>query len=312
MKFRLNKWLILGLASELLVAPNSAIMKHTLSTMNVPYFTFLRYLIVLIMCSPLLIKLIKKGQLKGQAAKYLWGSSVALSFAILTFTYALTMTEASYATILGLAGPIVFIPLSVRMEKEKISRRSVAGLSLAAAGAFTVVALPIALAQNATLEIRPFASLLLILNLVSWSLFIIFYRKANEQGVPMNGIMGINAVFNVVVFGFIFVTTSYYSNGNVDLSVNRSQIIAVVFSAVMVTFFSRKWKVTVYEKIGSVGSSGLDYLGSLLSIIVSILFLDEKLSVGIVIGGVLIILGLYISEHHKLSNSDHVGILKHH
>lgn len=102
------------------------------------------------------------------------------------------------------------------------------------------------------------------------------------------------------------------SLGSINFSVNKEQIIAISFGSVLVTFFSRKWKVTVYEKLGSVSSSGLDYLGSFLSIIVSIIFLHEKLSVGIVIGGVLIILGLYISEHHKFSHGKHGGAYKHH
>lgn len=312
MKFKFNKWLMLGLASEILVAPNSAVMKHTLLGMNVPYFTFLRYFVVLILCSPALYRTLKQKQLSTESAKDVILSSIFLALAILTFTYAITMTEASYATILGLAGPLFFIPLSIKIEKEKINKRSVAGLSLAAAGAFTVVALPIAVAQNGDLNINPFASLLLILNAIFWSLFIIFYKRSNERGIAMNAIMGVNAFFNVVIFGILFCLTSYVASGSINFSVTKEQIIAISFGSVLVTFFSRKWKVTVYEKLGSVSSSGLDYLGSFLSIIVSIIFLHEKLSVGIVIGGVLIILGLYISEHHKFSHGKHGGAYKHH
>ena len=110
MKFKFNKWLMLGLASEILVAPNSAVMKHTLLGMNVPYFTFLRYFVVLILCSPALYRMLKQKQLNTESAKDVILSSIFLALAILTFTYAITMTEASYATILGLAGPLAQMP----------------------------------------------------------------------------------------------------------------------------------------------------------------------------------------------------------
>lgn len=309
-KFKLNKWLMLGLASEFLAAPSTAVMRYTLPGMNVPYFTFLRYLVVLMLCIPAL-KMFKQKQLNREFAKNIFLSSFFLCLAILTFTYAITMIEASYATILSLAEPIFFIPLSIKMEKEKINRRSVAGLSLAAAGAFAVLVLPIALAQRGALTFNPFANLLLIINLIAWGLFLIFYRKANEQGVSLNAIMGFNALFIVLMTGFLFVVTSYIDTGSIDFSITKEQVVAVFFSSILVIFLSRKWKVAVYEKLGSVTSSALDYLGVFLSIIVSIIFLREQLSIGVVTGGILIILGLYVSEYHKSEHHKRARSMKH-
>lgn len=312
MRFKLNKWLWLGITSELLVAPNISVMKYTFSGMNILYFTFLRYLVVLPFCIPALYNILKQKQLNKDSAKDIILASAFLALAILSFTYALRISNASYAAILGLAGPIFFIPLSIRLEKEKVNRKAVAGLSLAASGAFAVVILPIAFTQKGSLNFNPLASLLLILNLITWSLFIIYYRKINERGISLNAIMGFNAVSSIIVFGLLFGITSYAASGSVDFTITKGQIIAIVFSALIVTFLSRKWKITVYEKLGSASSSALDYLGSLLSILVSIIFLHEQLSIGVAVGGVLIILGLYISEYHKSEHHKHAGSMRHH
>lgn len=93
---------------KILVAPNSAVMKHTLLGMNVPYFTFMRYFVVLILCSPALYSMLKQKQLNTESAKDVILSSIFLALAILTFTYAITMTEASYATIFSFGRAIIF------------------------------------------------------------------------------------------------------------------------------------------------------------------------------------------------------------
>jgi drug/metabolite transporter (DMT)-like permease len=310
-KSKLNKWLWLGVASELLSAPNTPIMKISLQGMNVPYFTLLRYVIICIICLPAIIEVFSLKKLTKKSMKYLLFSSICLASSALSFNYALTMTNASYASILSLGGPIFFIPLSVRMEGDKINRRALLGLALAAAGAFAIIGLPIALAQNASFDFNPLASLLLVINLISWSLFIIFYRKANEEGLKLNSIMGINAIFNVVVFGILFLFTSYAEKGFVDLSLTNQQIFGVVFSALAVTYVSKKWRVLVYEKTGPVIASALDYFGLLSSILISIIFLNEKLSIFVVLGGIMIILGVYVAEHHKSEHHKHIHIAKH-
>ena len=312
MKFKFNKWLWIGVLSQILTAPEPAIMKYALSGMNVPYFTFLRYFIVLLLCIPGLIGMVNKKELNKKSTKYTLLSSIFLAIAILSYTYALRMIDSSYAVILCLAGPILFIPLSIKLEKEKISRKSVAGLSLAAAGAFAVVVLPIAFAQRGNLSFNPLATLLIMLNLIGWNLYIVFYRKANESGVGLSAIMGVNAMVNVAIFGLLFGVTSYWQAGYVDFSLTANQAVAVIFSAAVAIFFSRKLNILVYEKLGSVTLSALGYLGSLLSIIVSIIFLHEQLSIGVAVGGVLIILVLYISEYHKSEHHKHASSMKHH
>lgn len=308
-KFKFNKWLWLGILVQIMISPNQAIMKHAIGGMNFAYFSVLRYGLVFLISLPWLIKLIKlKPNKKGIQYSIMAGCLLAL--AVLAHTYALKSVDASYASILGLASPLFFIPISVKLEGDKINKKMVAGLSVSAAGAFMIVLLPIALRGDAKFELNIFATLLLLVGVIAGAFFTVLSRKANEHGIGFNSIISITSGVGLLAYSAVFFIST---GGNIggSLSLSPSQIMAVMFSAIIVIFLARRWSLMVYEKTGPIVSSALGYLETLLSVLVSIVFLGESISKEIVLGGVLIILGLYISEYHKSDSHKHVSQLKH-
>lgn len=82
---------------------------------------------------------------------------------------------------------------------------------------------------------------------------------------------------------------------------------AVLYSALVVALLVRALNVKVYEHIGSAAQGGLSYAEAILAIIIPILVLGEQLSIEIVIGGGLILLGLFVLEnHHQWRHREHL------
>jgi drug/metabolite transporter (DMT)-like permease len=301
--FKFNKWLWLGIFVEVIVAPNQAIIKQALNGLNFAYFSFLRYALVFLICIPALIDLLKFRPNK-KGLSYAVRAGLLLAVAVLSHTYALKSVDASYASILALSGPLFLIPFSMRLEGDKINRKLVAGLSVSAAGAFMVVFLPVAFKGSRAFSLDFVATLLLIVSVMTGALYTVLSRRAHEEGLKMDAIFAITAMIGMIAYLLVFIISV---KGDVasNLTVNKNQLMAVLFSGFVVMYLARKWTLTVYEKSGPVVLSGLGYLGVFLSVIFSIIWLDEKPSIGVVIGGALIILGMYISGGHKLHRSKH-------
>lgn len=309
-KFKFNKWLWLGILVEVIVAPNQAIIKQALSGINFAYFSFLRYALVFAICVPSFIQLFKSKP-KKEGVKYSIMAGLLLAVAVLCHTYALRIVDASYASILALSSPLFLIPFSVKLEGDRINSRLVTGLSISAAGAFMVIFMPIAFKNKGDFNFDFIATLLIIIGVIAGALYTVLSRKANEAGLKIDAVFSITAAIGLVAYFAVFVISV---KGDIypHLALTYQQIMAVIFSAVIVMYFARKWTLLVYEKSGPVILSGLGYLGVFLSVLFSIISLNEKPSVGVIIGGVLIILGLYISDYHKSEHHKHYGELKHH
>jgi drug/metabolite transporter (DMT)-like permease len=308
--FKFNKWLWLGILVEVIVAPNQAIMKQALNGVNFAYFSFLRYALVFIICVPALVRLFRSNS-KKEGVGYSIVAGLLLAVAVLCHTYALRIVDASYASILALSSPLFLIPFSVKLEGDRINSRLIAGLSISAAGAFMVIFMPIAFKNKGDFNFDFVATLLLIIAVISGALYTVLSRKANEAGLKIDAIFSITAVIGLIAYFAVF-AISVKGDIYPHLALTYQQIMAVIFSAIIVMYFARKWTLLVYEKSGPVILSGLGYLGVFLSVLFSIISLNEKPPVGVIVGGVLIILGLYISDYHKSEHHKHSGDLKHH
>jgi drug/metabolite transporter (DMT)-like permease len=179
-------WLAVGFLAVFLGMPNATIVRTAVAGGEVDsiFFLFLKYAIMLIFVIPLVIFCLRRPVVMAKNLKNLLIMAAATGSATTVWFVAIEHSTASYTSIISLMAPIMLVILSARLVHDQISRRSVAGISLAAAGGALVVALPTLLHGTASASFYPLATGLMILNSVLTPLSIIYQRKVNQAGVP--------------------------------------------------------------------------------------------------------------------------------
>ena len=183
-------WVVVGILYALFIAPNAMVIKAATDTVDPYYWNFIRFLVVLIACTPFIIKYWRKLMDK-QARRWVFGSAACMATAVIAYTVAIKLSQASYVSIITLINPIFLVFISPFFTKERISRRAIAGVTLAALGAMVIVFVPIAIYQNG-FAFYPVATLLGIINAIAFVFALIMLRRSNENGAPLTGSIGVN------------------------------------------------------------------------------------------------------------------------
>ncbi len=170
-----------------------------------------------------------------------------------------------------------------------------------------VVGLPVIIVGDG---INPIAIVAGVVDCLVYPLFVIFTRKANESGLPMMVSFCLSAMMVAIVCTILAFSINGIDTYNSALSANV--VIALVYSGIIVALIVRVLNVFSYEHIGSAALSGASYLESLLAIIIPIIILGEHLSLELVIGAILIIIGVYIVETvHNSHKHRHIHTMRH-
>ncbi len=293
-------WFWLALLSFTLAAPNAMVMRYAVGELDPFLLNALRFAIVALCCAPIIWQ--SRGFLTGKALRSVLIAGAAMSVAALTFTVALVHSTASYVSILLLLTPVVLVFYSNKLTGERISRRAMAGITLSALGAAVIVLLPLALRQNTPFTFYPLATLLCVLNCLIYPLSTIEIKKANEDhGVPMFALVGFVAgivtVANVIAW--------LLSGSSVPASVSWQTVAGILYSALIISLFGRALGIWSYERVGSAVISALTYFEALVAVILPVIFLHEKVSLEMAIGGCLILFGVFVVEYHKSTHHKH-------
>ncbi len=300
-----KSWFFIGLIAVLIAAPNSMIIRATVSDADPFLFNSLRFLIIGLVTLPIIIRY--RTSLNKTNLKNVFFAAVAMTIATVSFVWALKLSQASYVSIFTLITPIVLIVYSAKFNKEQISRRAVAGISLAAAGAAALVLLPVAFNQSGDFIFYPAATFIVLFNILSFPAAVIFFKKSNEGGVPMFSVIGISAW---LIFAVSAVCYLLFSPAGETVDFRFLQ--GVLYSGLAVGLIARVLATKSYEYVGAVVSGALGYLESLIAVLLPVFILGEVLSIQMAIGGVLILLGVYVVEHHKHPHHKHHLFAKHH
>lgn len=305
-KINKNYWFHLGLLGVLLSAPNATVIKYSMSSIDPYLFNALRFLAVALLTTPLLLANI--GSFNKINFKYSVKAGLCMTIAVITYVWAIKLSQASYVSIITLLTPIAFIILSARLTGEKITSRSVAGIGLAALGALVIVVLPVAIKQNGTFTFNPLATTFALINVIVFPLAMINYKKANEAGVSMVPLISVTSwiicLFNAVLFLVLGSAAGYH--------INNSAFFGILYSGIVIAFIARIMNITSYEHIGAAVTGALEYLEIFLAILLPVAVLHEKLSPEMIIGGILILCGVYVVEYHKSVHHKHHHIFRSH
>lgn len=283
----------------MLAAPNATIIRIAVNDADPLYWTLSRFVLLSILCLPFVIKGYSSMRVP-IARKNLLIASTALTAGMFFYVYAIFYSQASYVSIVTLVTPIVFLVLSARLIGDRVNRRSITGVVLAAIGAMVLVILPIALSSSGV-AFYPLATVLALANCFVYAIGIIYLRKSNEAGVSMPAALGVSSIMIATVAYILFLAFGDWSR----TPFNTEYGLAVVYSAIVVALIARALNVISYEHVGASVLSALGYLETLVAILIPVFVLHEKLSVEMVVGGILILIGVFVVEYHKHPHIKH-------
>lgn len=294
-------WFAVGLSSYLLIAPNATIIRVLVGHIEPLEFTFLRSAIVVAISLPFVVFAIRK--FNRLNLMYSLSSGLCMMIAILSMTYAIKYSTAVYTLIVGLLSPIVLIVLSRRLMKDKMGLRAISGVAMAGVGALIIVLAPLLATGNMNSHFYPIATVLMLVNIIFFTLGILLSRKSNEAGMPLTANSGLMSLV-ILVLSF----TGMYSLHGLPLDIIYFSIptwIGILYSSIMVVFIARIMNIASYEHVGAATTGGLNYLGIIVAILIPIVLLGEKLPITIVLGGIVILVGIYLTENHRVKLKNH-------
>lgn len=289
-------WFAIGLSACLLVAPNATVIRVLVSSVEPLEFVFLRSMLALAVSAPFILFAIRKFNRRNLA--FALGSALCMTISAISLAYAVKYSSASYAIIMGLLSPILLVVFSSRLLHDKISFRAASGVTLAAAGALLIVIAPIALSGNVDAHFYPLATSLMLINSIFFTLGIILTRKSHEANLPLTASTGVTS-FVIGLISFIVLSATQGIPSNLP-SLTPATWLGIFYSGVFVIFIARIMNISAYERIGAATTSGLSYLGTIVGITIPVLFLGEQLSGTILLGGAIILLGVYLTEQHQI------------
>jgi drug/metabolite transporter (DMT)-like permease len=295
-------WFAVGLSSYLLIAPNATIMRVVVGNVEPLEFTFLRSALIVIFAIPFILVALHKFNKRN--LMHTLGAGLCMTVATISLTYAVKYSNASYVAIMGLLAPILLVIMSNRLLGDKISLRAIAGVTLAGVGALVVVGAPLFIGNQTTPHFYLLATILMIVNSVSFTLGILFSRKSNEAGMPLSANAGMMSIV-IVIFAFLGM---YATQGlPTDIaSLSPSTWLGIFYSGVIVVFVARVMNIASYEHIGAAATGGLNYLGTIVAVLIPVIALGERPSSTIIIGGIIILIGVYLTEKHRRKHHKYV------
>ena len=205
------------------------------------------------------------------------------------------------------------IKSKVKNGKTKIKHRAVAGISLGAFGAFTLVITPLAISLNGSgAEFFGISTVFILATVLVFPLSTIISKKAVDEGASA---FAVSAIIMLTIFS-VTALLNLFVNPGVEMykNIKINTLLATAYTGIVTVFIARALNVLNYKYLGSAALSSLYYLENFGALMFATIMLNEKLAPYMIVGGALILLGVYFTESHHKSHSHktHFHLFRHH
>ncbi|CAM4308051.1 DMT family transporter [Bacillus paramycoides] len=212
-------------------------------------------------------------------------------------SYGISLTSGLHVSIIDAALPLVTILFSTFFLKEKIQLNYWIGIILGAIGVLFIT-VP---SNNADQEVSLIGDILILLSTFLFAFYtILLKRPKQERHLSNNVFTTLTLIIGMaILLPFAMIETFYYGFPKIDTwKVGFSVMYLVIGATILAYWFWNK----ALERI-SASVSGL-YLNALplISIVTSIVLLDESVTWKIIIGGSLVLIGVGWADKQKLRN----------
>ena len=265
---------------------SSKILLQDFTPVEVLFYRFVLGLVALMVVYPKAMK----GTTWKQELLMAVGGLSGITLYYLLENIALTYTMASNVSVIVSTAPIftvLFCNMLYRDEK-RTGLKFFVGFFITMAGIWMISF------NGAALQLNPLGDFLSLLAAIMWGIYSAVYKKITEFGYPV-----IQTTRRMFFYGVLFmIPFLFFMDFEFDITgfanpVYLLNILYLGFGACALCFLTWNYAVT---KLGAVKSSFYIYLVPVITVVMSSIILKEEMTIIAIIGTVLTIVGLFVSE----------------
>lgn len=229
---------------------------------------------------------------------------IILGFLTITSYFYIQYTGLQYTTTINSAliiatSPIYIAILGAVIGWEVIDRKGIVGIALAFVGVSMIITNG---KFSGIFDIKTLkGDLLLFCNAVVWSGFTLYGKSLLQKYRPFVAIAYIHIFGTILLIPLAF-TPNFFTYIPLIIqiqSISWSTIAAALYLALLCSVYGYYIWYAGVERIGAVRTAVFSYLNPLFAIIAGVLILGENLSFYASLGGIMVVLGVYITNTAK-------------
>lgn len=229
---------------------------------------------------------------KKEEILFIGAGSTGICLYYLLENFALTMTSASNAGVIVSVAPFFTALLSYFfLKEEKLRKNFFVGFFVSMIGIMMMSC------EGKQFEFNPMGDILAFLSAMVWAVYSLFTKRISQLGYST-----ILITRRIFIYGILFMIP-FVMMTDFDIAISKVFQIKYIFHFLFLGFGASAlcfvtWNYAI-KILGAVQSSVYIYLVSVITVVVSVLFLNEPINWVIGIGTMLTVVGLIISEYQK-------------
>ncbi len=269
-----------------------------LNPFSILFYRFLLAYIVLLIVYP---KYRNKFILKDEILYFFAGLTGVTLYLLLENTAVDYSTASNVGLIVSSAPIFTALAFSFFYKDEKIGKNFFMGFFIAFAGIFIVM-----FSGQKTFKINPLGDFLALFSAISWGGYSVLYRKISSKNI--NIILITRKIFFYALLTMI--PLSFVFNISTDFAIftNKTVIFNLIFLGGLASAVCYATWAYSCVTLGTIKTSVYIYLIPLLSLVISRVILNEKITLLKIVGCLFILSGVYISEKKQNAQSADIAV----
>jgi len=220
---------------------------------------------------------------------------IGITFFFMAQYVGIQLAGASVAAILVcLLSPIIISFYSLRIFKEKLTRRNVLGLGIASAGTVAVIGGGTLTMQSNSMTFA-FGSLILLATPFMWAAYTLLGKRMMEKYDPFLVVSYVNILGALCLVPFSLAENSF----NKIMALNFNEWSAVLYLAITCSLIGYFIWFKVLSQIKAAIASSFLFAEPLITVIFAASFNQEQITLFTTIGGLLIFGGVFLVANRK-------------
>lgn len=283
------KFIFFLLLSLLFLALNSVICKFTLSNNYIDAYTFTMFRLLFGSITLILLFFYKRKKIYFSKNSN-WLSSFMLFCYAISFSYAFLNMDAGVGTLLLFSVVQIVMVIFSLFHREKINVQKITGIFLAMFG------LVYLLYPKQSFEISLFHAFLMILAGISWAIFTVLGKKSSDSLYNTMDNFTKSLIF-VAIFYILFSPENFF--------VSQKGLLFAFVSGSLTSAIGYFLWYEILPKMQFITAGIIQLFVPIISIIISIIFLNESLSTTLFLSTIIIFSGIVLTIFSKKSLVKH-------
>jgi drug/metabolite transporter (DMT)-like permease len=192
------------------------------------------------------------------------------------------------AIMVCLLAPVLISVLSARLFRERLKRRQIVGIGVAALGTFTIVAGDVFSSQGSSAFLQ--GSLLLLLTPLMWAGYTIVGKKLMEKYSPFLVVAYVSILGGLLLVPFSLIENSF----RLITAVSMHGWISILFLAFTCSLLGYYLWFYVMKQVKAAVASSFLFGEPLITALFAVTFVGDRITVSVIAGGLLVFVGVIV------------------